>query len=511
MWDATLTSRVKDRKMNEIFTFAAMIKVDSSKKSQYIRLIDALSNDIDACEALLASNGEARPALGIIDCPEYISRLSVTERSDEDEFNSYKVVPSVSTPDDGDVVDQVRELILKAAEGITSTAANDAELQSVKADLDACMAENTELKDQVLALRGSMAAFNSIKDQLALNRTRLEDSNKKLDEAEKQVSDLKAEIEGLKASSGADDASSQELEDARSRIADLEKENNRLLESVEGVSALKDELSICRGRIESLSNELEFARSQVAVAEESKPAVDLSWIDEKLSPIILLLDQIVDSESQTSEYYVEKLNEAGRTIDSIISDAESQLSDASLEGIMESLRKVYSVQTSVGITLQLFEMNSNGKSVEENVAEVETAPEVEAVEEKPVYDQIMSDDEMQILTVVSLMKNSKIDFFVDMSMSGRFNESACDDVVEFLKVDLAIIKDILSMDFTSKESIEDNLRDILNIIDSASAPKHQKMYINSLTKEEKVLEDSYNKIIEHLQNEMNDRYTYLLE
>ena len=89
MWDGTIITRVRDRKMNEIITYAAMIKVDSTKKSQYVKLIDAISDDIDACEAILSSNGEARPVLGVIDCPEYLSRLSPAERSDEDEFDSY--------------------------------------------------------------------------------------------------------------------------------------------------------------------------------------------------------------------------------------------------------------------------------------------------------------------------------------------------------------------------------------------------------------------------------------
>ena len=164
MWDGMLTSRVKDRKMNEIFTFAAMIKVDSSKKSQYVKLIDALSDDIDACEALIASKGEARPAVGIIDQSEYISRLSPAEKADEDEFNSYKVVPAEIRESDDEIVDRIRELIVKAASGLSS---DDSEIERLRA-------ENSELNDR-------LESVSSVKDELRICRQRIEDLSNELD------------------------------------------------------------------------------------------------------------------------------------------------------------------------------------------------------------------------------------------------------------------------------------------------------------------------------------------
>ena len=492
MWDGTIITRVRDRKMNEIITYAAMIKVDSTKKSQYVKLIDAISDDIDACEAILSSNGEARPVLGVIDCPEYLSRLSPAERSDEDEFNSYKVMP-VAESDEDDMVSMIKEMISKAASELSNGSVDAAELESLRSKLAESENSVQELTSRNSDLQDTVEALGSLKDELRICRSRLEDLSKTLD-------------------------------DAQGRVGELEAENMKLRESSEGVDSLKEELSICRERIGTLSNELEYSRSQVAALEEGSdvPDVDLSWVQDKLDPIVQLLDQVADSKSESSDYYIGKLMEARDTIEALITEVEEQLSTAGLEGIMDYLRKIYSAQTGVWITLQLLQ---SPVSDPEEVSPVEEEPVEEApaeekepveeekvdVEERPIYDRLLSDDELQVLTLVSIMKNAKVDFFVDMAFSGRFNENACEDVITFLKVDLSIIKDILSMDYTSKESIESNLRDILDILDSAPEPKHQKMYINSLTMDERVLEDSYNKIIAHLQDVMIERYTYLTE
>lgn len=419
MWDGMLTSRVKDRKMNEIFTFAAMIKVDSSKKSQYVKLIDALSDDIDACDALIASKGEARPSVGIIDCPDYISRLSPSERADEDEFNSYKVVPVEKEGSDDELVIRIRELIEKAASGITS---DDGEVSRLRA------------------------------------------------------------------------------------------ENEQLNERLESVSSVKDELRICRQRIEDLSQQLDFAKCNIQTLEEENselrssqdaPKVDLSWVDAEVTPLSEMLDQVVDSQSESSEYYVDKLTAASGSVEEILKEVTAQMEAAGLGDVMEPLRKLFSAQASFWISLNLLGV----RAAPAEAPVVEEAPK----EERPIYDVILTPDELQVLTLVSVMKNAKIDHFVDMSMSGRFNEDACEDVIDFLKIDLQVIKHVLSMDYTSKESIEDNFKAILDLLNESPAPKHQKMYINSLTMDEKVLEDSYNQVMAHVEMVLNDRYSHVAE
>lgn len=420
MWDGMLTSRVKDRKMNEIFTFAAMIKVDSSKKSQYVKLIDALSDDIDACDALIASKGEARPSVGIIDCSDYISRLSPSERADEDEFNSYKVVPVEKEGSDDELVKRIRELIEKAASGITS---DDGEVSRLRA------------------------------------------------------------------------------------------ENEQLNERLESVSSVKDELRICRQRIEDLSQQLDFAKCNIQTLEEENselrssqdaPKVDLSWVDAEVTPLSEMLDQVVDSQSESSEYYVDKLTAASGSVEEILKEVTAQMEAAGLGDVMEPLRKLFSAQASFWISLNLL-------GVRAAPAEAPVVQEEAPKEERPIYDVVLTPDELQILTLVSVMKNAKIDHFVDMSMSGRFNEDACEDVIDFLKIDLQVIKHVLSMDYTSKESIEGNFKAILDLLNESPAPKHQKMYINSLTMDEKVLEDSYNQVMAHVEMVLNDRYSHVAE
>ena len=486
MWDGMLTSRVKDRKMNEIFTFAAMIKVDSSKKSQYVKLIDALSDDIDACEALIASKGEARPAVGIIDQSEYISRLSPAEKADEDEFNSYKVVPAEVRKSDDEIVDRIRELIVKAASGLSS---DDSEIERLRA-------ENSELNDR-------LESVSSVKDELRICRQRIEDLSKELDFAKCNIQTLEEENSELR--SKADDSE---------EVSKLREENTDLRDRIEAMLAVKDELRICRQRIEDLSKELDDSRAKVQELEIERskatevPKVDLSWIDEKVTPLSEILDQVVDSSSESSEYYVEKLTAARDSIEQIIEDAKGQMDAAGLGDIVEPLRKLFSAQASFWISLNLLGVRSAPPSVEDSPVSEEVP---EQKEQRPIYDVILSPDELQILSVVSVMKSAKIDFFVDMSMSGRFNEDACEDVIDFLKVDLQVIRHVLSMDYTSKESIEGNFKAILDLLNDSPAPKHQKMYINSLTMDEKVLEDSYNQIMAHVERVLNDRYSYVAE
>lgn len=165
--------------MNEILTYAAMIKVDSSKKSQYVKLIDAISDDIDACEAIISSNGEARPALGIIDCPEYLSRLSPSERSDEDEFDSYKVVPD-SGADEADIIDKIKDLINRAASEISSGSSDDSECRELRARLE-------DSEKNVARLQDSVDAMDSLKDELKSCRSRLEEVTKALDDSQGRV------------------------------------------------------------------------------------------------------------------------------------------------------------------------------------------------------------------------------------------------------------------------------------------------------------------------------------
>ena len=98
-----------------------------------------------------------------------------------------------------------------------------------------------------------------------------------------------------------------------------------------------------------------------------------------------------------------------------------------------------------------------------------------------------------------------------MSLSGRFNEDACEDVIDFLKVDVDICKVILSMDYSDKASIENGFIGLLSILEVAEEPKHQNMYVNSLNPDERILEEGYNNIVAKIQDAFIEKYAYLTE
>ena len=312
----------------------------------------------------------------------------------------------------------------------------------------------------------------------------------------------------------------------------------------DALASMKDELRSCRDRIDMLTEQLDLSQSENAVLQDEKedlseqldkarstkhPVPDFSWVDNDLIPISQALDSVVESEVEDPGFYISKLEGAQNTLLDILTRIGQQMETTGLGKVNEMLEKVYVVQASVNITMQLLKAQDGqvpaGVTVpEEEVPSEEPAepaadvPAEEAAEASPEevpeaenYDTILSPDELQILTMVDLMKNTKIDYFIDMSMSKRFNENACDDVITFLKVDLGIIRALLSMDYKSKESIEENFLKILDILETAPEPKHQKMYVNSLTADEKILEDSYNRIIAHVQDVMLLKYAYLTE
>ena len=359
MWDGTLTARVKDRKMNEILAFAAMVKVDPPRRGLYMGIIEALNDDIDVCEELIASEGACSPSGGVIAAPEYRSRLSKAESADEDIFNSYKSAEpeTVVAPADDGMVEYVRDLI-----------------------------------ERSLSDRGSV------------------------------------QDESLR----------------------------------EAVESLKEELSACRERIERMSVEAEYAASERAALEEriAEMTMENGMLESRLS-----------------------------ALRSRVEAAEAAVPEAEDEPVLET-----AVEEPVATT--------------EEVEVVETPVEEEP---RPIYDRILNEAQLEILDSVVEMKSAKLDAFIDMELSGEMREDVCEDIITFLKVDLAICRDLQGMDYTDRSSIEDGFIDILDVLEDSPDPAHQHVYVNSLTDEEKIVEDGYNRLMEHIQDVMIQRYTYLTE
>ena len=126
------------------------------------------------------------------------------------------------------------------------------------------------------------------------------------------------------------------------------------------------------------------------------------------------------------------------------------------------------------------------------------------------FDLIISIQDAVTLKKVRMMKDRKIDYFIDAEMEGRFKDEACEDVISFLKVDLKLIDTILSVDFTSKRDIEEKIRAIVKLVQGAEEPRHRKLYYNALNRSEKDLESEYHAVLQGLENVMTSRYSHLM-
>ena len=227
MWDAGLVTRVKDRKLNEILIFASMAKIDQENIDEYIDIIEMLGDDINGCDALLDTEGQAEIAVEAIESEEYRCRLSPNEAADEDAFNAMKVPPLYEQPD----LDYVKQLITDAVESIRSESpcqADDAkvseleaensknlkiildleternelqlEVERLKKSLDAVSLEMDSLKDcsgsEISQCKEAMA---TLKEEIASLRTRNEQLSAQLDYAQESITTVESERDELRA------------------------------------------------------------------------------------------------------------------------------------------------------------------------------------------------------------------------------------------------------------------------------------------------------------------------
>lgn len=168
MWDADLITRVRDRKLNEIMIFGSMAKIDSANIDMYVDLIVSLGDDVDACDTLLDTKGEAEIELDAISYPAYIQRLSESEKADEDAFNSLKSEPSAEAVEES-LEDYVRSLIEGAVESLRTPEPCDA-LEALKEELMICRARVEQLSKELDFSKGNELSLqeeiDSLKEQL---------------------------------------------------------------------------------------------------------------------------------------------------------------------------------------------------------------------------------------------------------------------------------------------------------------------------------------------------------
>jgi len=127
------------------------------------------------------------------------------------------------------------------------------------------------------------------------------------------------------------------------------------------------------------------------------------------------------------------------------------------------------------------------------------------------FDMIVTIDDAVTLKKVKEMKDRKIDYFIDEEMTGHTKDDACEEIISFLKTDIALINKILAIDITSKASINQGLAEIVRFVQEADEPSYQKVYLNALNLSEKALEGEYNNVLWRLEQVITERYPQFLD
>ncbi len=462
MWDAELTSRVRERKLNEILTFAAMIKIDPSKKDDYVDIVDSLSLDIDACDALIETGGQVDIELEPMLQPEYRSRLGQSETQDEDVFNSYKSAPV----EDDDIEEYVRSLIAHAVETITEGSASNREaVDSLKEELAACRARIDALSSELEYSKSAIATAEQERDE----------SRSLAEEAESRAASI-----------------ASQLSDARARIGELESSLPTEAE-LEAARFLKEELAACRSRMASLEAELDEAVAESKrLATERDDAVSASA--ELRSRLDSVTEELESARSRMIE--MEAAGDGPEPIDSpdmepeVFVQADSDVTDDA---------PVYNPADEPEDSVKMPSEEDPVHCTEPEAADQATPSSSEV----PV---VLDEEQVSTIVAVREMKTGKIDEFITKALSGKYNETACDDIVTFLKVDVSICDALLSMDRSTEDGILSGMKEVLRIVEESPEPAHQSMYVASLTPEEAAIELGYNRVIEHVQTVMLERY-----
>ncbi len=486
MWDAAQVARVRDRKLNEILVFASMAKIDSERIDQYIDIIVSLGDDIDACDTLLETDGQAEICLEPITDTIYTDRLSQLEYADEEAFNAMKSEPAIEPDVMGIDVDTIKVMIGKAVDSIISQRNTD----------------NDCLRD----------AYYSICEELS--------------EAKKVIEELKAssQVAEMVQPVGPDDSSLE-------KIRELEERNEGLLEDNE---RLRTELGSCEGRIrqfeESIVPELQSQNSSLKTKVTALEN-DFSALSQQNGSLISENARITDLEEKNralelkiSEYsrMNDELRMVNERLDSDLAGT-SALKEA-VSSLKEELRVLRdrneqlsseldyakeSVATAENERDEAIRLSQEcppiSESPSEDTIEADEDIAVES-EKKAVVDRILSDSEIESLRKILDMKNSKIDEFIDMSLQRRINDNVCDDVVNFLKLDTDICRMLIGIDYSDFDSIVSGFRSLLDLLESAPEAKFQKRYRSTLDPQQAELEMTFVAIVNKIHDVIQSRY-----
>lgn len=325
MWDAELVTRVKDRKLNEILIFASLAKIDQEKIDTYIDIIVSLGDDIDACDILLDTNGESEIALDSIDCDEYLTRLSPSEKADEDAFDAMKSEPEVIA-DETDM-DYVKQLISEAVDSIVKERSS----QSAVPSGSGC---------DVSALEAEIGQLKSENEKLKLEAISTKQLTTELDEAKSKIKELEEKVESMKDATRStmdelaiarkrNEDLSAELDYAKESIATVEFERDELRalidskdDAAEAVSGCADEPAAAPAVEPVVEQQPEQPKSEPAPKSEDPAAVDAILTDEDKENLV----RIIDMKSRKIDDFVDMMIE-GKVSEDVSDDIVSFLKD----------------------------------------------------------------------------------------------------------------------------------------------------------------------------------------
>lgn len=278
-----------------------------------------------------------------------------------------------------------------------------------------------------------------------------------------------------------------DVEAYTSRLSEIEVFDEDYLDSIriekkddtDAINVLKEELFECRSRIDILSKDLDESQKSNSVLKTE--------CDGLKETIVTLKDELKVTKDRNSEL----------SLDLDYAKAESKAEDDNYFQKEESKS----------------EDSAPVSTVETEIAEpcAETNETTETVPEKPVNEKVLEqipDDpyhfteaDKAVARKIRAMKESKMDYFIDLSLSGK-NVKASDDIVGFLKIDAKLCDLIESVELGNDASLDKVLNEMLSIVNLDYKSPYQHFYIRSLTPEEKVCETLFNSLMQKTQRIM---------
>lgn len=201
------------------------------------------------------------------------------------------------------------------------------------------------------------------------------------------------------------------------------------------------------------------------------------------------------------ERYLARLSDAEIDDENYLNELRSEKEPVPECAVIEDA--VPSVPTEPVIEVEIEETSCEKKS---DVSDEIIPEEVTDEDVDPYMQPLFTEDDEKMLNDIRVMKDGKIDLFIEREFTGNFKEEACEDVIRFTKIDIKLIDLLLELDYSDRAKLQADLKELVDIVNNMEAPKFGKLYINSLTKDEAKLEVRYNEFIDRVDELVRSRF-----